>query len=100
MKQLNNLVVISKHTPQKCVWVLIGTMSIRLSKDNHDTWGICITSVECKTIITAVLMVMSGVDPHMISGTWDGPLVKSLVGLCRSGFTKLGVGHGETLWRD
>jgi hypothetical protein len=28
-------------------------------------------------------------DPHMISGTWDGLLVKSLVGLCRSGFTRL-----------
>jgi hypothetical protein len=29
----------------------------------------CTTSAECKTIITAVLMVMSGMDPHMISGT-------------------------------
>jgi hypothetical protein len=27
----------------------------------------CTTSAECKTIITAVLMVMSGVDPHKIS---------------------------------
>jgi hypothetical protein len=42
-------------------------MSIRLSKDNHDSWGTCITSVECKTVITVVLMVMSGMDPHMIS---------------------------------
>jgi hypothetical protein len=32
----------------------------------------CTTSVECKTVITAVLTVMSGLDPHMISGTWDG----------------------------
>jgi hypothetical protein len=29
-------------------------------------------SVECKTIITVVLMVMSSMDPHMISETWDG----------------------------
>jgi hypothetical protein len=31
----------------------------------------CTTSAECKTVITAVLTVMSGMDPHMISGTWD-----------------------------
>jgi hypothetical protein len=47
-------------------------MSIRLSEDNHDSWGTCTTSVECKTVIAAVLTVMSGMDPHMISGTWDG----------------------------
>jgi hypothetical protein len=43
-------------------------MSIRLSKDNHDSWGMCTTSAECKIIITVVLTVMSGMDPHMISG--------------------------------
>jgi hypothetical protein len=43
-------------------------MSIRLSEDNHDSWGTCITSAECRTVITAVLTVMSGMDPHMISG--------------------------------
>jgi hypothetical protein len=36
----------------------------------------------------------------MISGSWDGLLVKSLVGLCRSGFTRLCIGHGETPWHD
>jgi hypothetical protein len=36
----------------------------------------------------------------MISGTWDGLLVKCLVGLCQSEFTRLWVGHGETLWHD
>jgi hypothetical protein len=46
--------------------VLIGTTSIRLSKDNHDSWVTCTTSIECKTVITVVLMVMSGMDPHMI----------------------------------
>jgi hypothetical protein len=50
--------------------VLIGT-SIQLSKDDHNSWGMCTTSAKCKTVITAVLTVMSGMDPHMISGTWD-----------------------------
>jgi hypothetical protein len=47
-------------------------MSIQLSKDNHDSWGMCTTSVECKTVITVVLTFMNGMDPHMISETWDG----------------------------
>jgi hypothetical protein len=68
MKPLNSLLVISWHTPWKCVRVLIGTMSIRQSKDNHDSRVTCTTSVECKTVITAVLKVKSGMDPHMISG--------------------------------
>jgi hypothetical protein len=67
MKPLNNLVVISWHTLWKCVRVLIGTMSIWLSEDNHDSWVTCTASAECKTVITAVLTVMSGMDPHMIS---------------------------------
>jgi hypothetical protein len=29
----------------------------------------CTTSVECKTVISVVLTVMSGMDLHMISGT-------------------------------
>jgi hypothetical protein len=36
----------------------------------------------------------------MISGTWDGLLVKYLVGLCRSGLTRLWVGHGEIMARS
>jgi hypothetical protein len=43
-------------------------MSIRLSEDHHDLWVTCTTSAECKTVITVVLTVMSGMDPHMISG--------------------------------
>jgi hypothetical protein len=43
-------------------------MSIQLSEDNHDSWVTCTTSVECKSVITAVLTVMSGMNPHMISG--------------------------------
>jgi hypothetical protein len=37
------------------------------SKDDHDSWGTCTISAECKTIITVVLTVMSSIDPHMIS---------------------------------
>jgi hypothetical protein len=59
--------VISWHTPWKCVRVLVGTTSIRLSEDNHDSWVTCTASTECKTVVTAVLTVMSGMDPHMIS---------------------------------
>jgi hypothetical protein len=79
--------------------VLIGTTSIRLSEDNHDSWVTCTTSAECKTVITAMLTVMSGMDPHMISGSLG------LVGLVRLvGFgwfvevdcIRLWVGHGET----
>jgi hypothetical protein len=46
------------------------------TKDDRDSWGMCTTSAECKTVITAVLTVMSGMDPHMISRTWVG-LVES-----------------------
>jgi hypothetical protein len=67
MKPLNSLVVISWHTPWKSVRVLIGITSIRLFEDNHDSWVMHTTSAECKTVITAVLTVMSGLDPHMIS---------------------------------
>jgi hypothetical protein len=73
--------------------VLVGTTSIRLSEDNHDSWVTCTTSAECKTVITTVLTVMSGMDPHMISGNpgfglvWFGWLVE--VDLIR-----LWVGHG------
>jgi hypothetical protein len=62
--------------------VLIGTTSIRLSKDNHDSWVTCMTSTEYRTIITAVLTVMSGMDPHMISGNIGMGNGYVLVGLC------------------
>jgi hypothetical protein len=72
--------------------VLIGTTSIRLSEDNHDSWVMCTTSTECKTVIIVMLIVMSGMDPHMISGnTWFG-----LVGLSKWIFIRLWVSHGET----
>jgi hypothetical protein len=75
MKPLNSLVVISWYTPWKCVRVLVSTTSIRLTEDNHDSWVTCTTSTECKTVITVVLIVMSGMDPHMISGNPEFGLV-------------------------
>jgi hypothetical protein len=71
-------------------------MSIRLSEDNHDSWVTCITSAECKTVITVVLTVMSGMDPHMIRWNlrwvWFG-----LVGwFVEVDLIRLWVGHGVT----
>jgi hypothetical protein len=54
------------HTLEVCKSA-ISTTNIRLSEDNHDLWVTCTTSVECKTVITVVLTVMSSMDPHMIS---------------------------------
>jgi hypothetical protein len=50
-------------------------------KDDRDSWGMCTTSAECKTVITAVLTVMSGMDPHMISRTRVGLVQSGLVSL-------------------
>jgi hypothetical protein len=50
-------------------------------KDDRDSWRMCTTSAECKTVITVVLMVMSGMDPHMISGTRVGLVELGLVSL-------------------
>jgi hypothetical protein len=77
--------------------VLIGTMSIQLSKDNHDSWRTCTTFVECKTIIAATLTVMSRMDHHMISGNLGWVFVKSWLGCVEVGFIRLWVGHDETL---
>jgi hypothetical protein len=77
-------------------------MSIQLSKDNHNSWVTFTTSAECKTVIIASLTVMSGMDPHTISGNLGWVMVKSWVGLgcVEVGFIRLWVGHDEILWRD
>jgi hypothetical protein len=71
-------------------------MSIRFSKDNHDSWGTCTTSAECKTVITVMLVVMCGMNLHMISGNLGWVFVKSWLGCVEVGFIRLWVGHGET----
>ena len=38
----------------------------------RELWWKCTTSTECKTDISAVLTVMSGLDPHMINKLKDG----------------------------
>jgi hypothetical protein len=76
--------------------VLICTMSIRLFKDNHNSWGTCTTSAKCKTVITAVLTIMSSMDPHMISGNLGWVFVKSWLGCVEVGFIRLWVSRGET----
>jgi hypothetical protein len=54
------------HTPEVCKGTHLynGYPAIM---DDRDSWGMCTTSAEHKTVITVVLMVMSGMDPHMIS---------------------------------
>jgi hypothetical protein len=70
---------LGKTIEQSCSDVLAHTLEVckgtRLyngylaTNDDRDSWEMCTTSAECKTVITAMLMVMSGMDPHMISGT-------------------------------
>jgi hypothetical protein len=50
-------------------------------KDDRTSWGMCTTSAECKTVITAMLTMMSGTDPHMINGTRVGLVELGLVSL-------------------
>jgi hypothetical protein len=55
------------HTPEVCKGTHLynGYSAI---KDDRDSWGMCTTSADYKIVITVVLMVMSGMDPHVISG--------------------------------
>jgi hypothetical protein len=57
------------HTPEVCKGTRLYNEYPTI-KDDRDSWGMCTTSALCKTVITAMLTVMSGMDPHMISGTW------------------------------
>jgi hypothetical protein len=68
------------HTPEVCkgTRLYIGYLTI---KDDRDSWGMCTTSAECKTVRTVVLTVMSGMDPHMISRTRVGLVESGLVTL-------------------
>jgi hypothetical protein len=55
-----------EHTPEVCKGAHLYNECLA-SKHDHNSCGTCTTSVECKTIITVVITVMSGMDPHMIS---------------------------------
>jgi hypothetical protein len=94
MKPLKSLVVI--FTPQKCVRVFHPYNGYPAAKDNRNSCGTCTTSTECKTVITVVLTVMRGMDPHMISGDLGWVLVMSWLCSVEVGFFRLWVSHGET----
>jgi hypothetical protein len=66
------------HTPKVCKGTRLYN-GYPATKDDRDSWVTCTTFAECKTIITAVLTVMSGMDPHMISGTRVGLIESSMV---------------------
>jgi hypothetical protein len=68
------------HTPEVCKGTHLYNRYLAI-KDDHDSWGICIASAECKTVITVVLTVMSGMEPHMISGPRVGLVGLGLVSL-------------------
>jgi hypothetical protein len=82
---------LGKTIKQSCSDVLVHTLEVckgtRLYngypaiQDGRDSWGMCTTSAECKTVITIVLTVMSGMDPHMISETQVGLVELVLVSL-------------------
>jgi hypothetical protein len=68
------------HTPEVCKGTRLYNRYPAI-KDDHDSWGMCTTSTECKTIITSMLTIMSGMDPHIISGTLVGLVELGLVSL-------------------
>jgi hypothetical protein len=68
------------HTPEVCKGTRLYNRYPTI-KDDHDSRGMCKTSAECKTVITAMLTVMSGMYPHMISGTRVGLVGLGLVSL-------------------
>jgi hypothetical protein len=66
------------HTPEVCKGTRLYNR-YPTTEDDHNSWVTCTTSAECKTVITVVLTVMSGMDPHMISGTRVGLIESSMV---------------------
>jgi hypothetical protein len=68
------------HTPEVCKGTRLYN-GYPATEDDRDSWGACTTSTECKIFITAVLMVKSGMDPHMISGTRVGSVELGMVSL-------------------
>jgi hypothetical protein len=68
------------HTPEVCKGTHLYNGYLA-TEDDHDSWVTCTTFTKCKTVITAVLTVMSGMDPHMISGTRVGLIKLSMVSL-------------------
>jgi hypothetical protein len=59
------------HTPEVCKGARLYN-GYPAREYDHDSRGMCTTSAESQTVMTVMLTVMSGMDPHMISGTWVG----------------------------
>jgi hypothetical protein len=70
------------HTPEVCKGAHLYN-GYSTSKDDHDSWGMCTISAKSQTIMTAVLTVKSGMDPHMISGNLGRFHLVGLVPLVR-----------------
>jgi hypothetical protein len=66
------------HTPEVCKGTHLYN-GYPATEDDRDSWVMCTTSTECKTVIIAMLTVMSGMDPYMISGTRVGLIESSMV---------------------
>jgi hypothetical protein len=66
------------HTPEVCKGTRLYN-GYPATKDDHDSWGTCTTFAECKTVIIVVHTIMSGMDPHMISGTRVGLVESGMV---------------------
>jgi hypothetical protein len=67
------------YTPICTKFLFLQKVGVTVTEDHCDSWVMCTTSAECKTIITVMLTVMSGMDPHMISGTRVGLIESSVV---------------------
>ena len=63
------------HTPEVCK-----VPSGAGNREDHDSWVKCTNSAECQTEYSAVLTVMSSLDPRMISRggcfSWSGNWVE------------------------
>jgi hypothetical protein len=66
------------HTPEVCKGTHLYN-GYPTTEEDRDSWGTYTTSAKCKTVIIAVLTIMRGMDPHMISGTWVGLVESSMV---------------------
>jgi hypothetical protein len=49
------------HTPEVCKGTRLYNVYLA-TEDDRDSWRTCTTSADCKTVITVVLTVMSGMD--------------------------------------
>jgi hypothetical protein len=49
---------VQAHTPEVCKGAHLYNGYLA-NKDDHDPWGTCITSAECKTVIIAVEVILS-----------------------------------------